>query len=179
MMPRRPGRWLPIALGLVATLFAGRAAAQARTPEQEVLAFMIGQYGRHGVVSDSTFGIPCERMGECARPRGVPRDAWAAYLQGTRSPSLLRDLLPSDVDVTFASARGDETNIPCGQRSSSLTLSRAGVSANGRVAVIWWDQLVPMDHLGSCGASRGGLLLLKKTRAGVWKVDRPLRIVIS
>lgn len=173
-------RTLVIAGALCAILAGAPAAAQNRTPEQEVLAFMIAQYGRGAVLSDSAWGVPCDRfLDGCRRNRGVPRDAWAEYVRVTREPSLLRHVLPQDLDVTFESEQVDDPSIPCRERKNKLMLSRPGISANGRSAVIWWGELVRMDHLGTCGASRGGILLLHRNRAGAWQVDRSLRMFIS
>ncbi|MBW3569735.1 MAG: hypothetical protein KY467_01400 [Gemmatimonadetes bacterium] len=156
------------------------AEAQERTPEQEVLAFMIARYGRDAVVSDSTWAEPCERFWDTCRPAlGVPVDAWAAYLLVSREPALMADLLPPDVNVTFTSEHVDDPRTPCSERKHVLTLSRPGVSRDGKTAVVWWAHLVRMDHLGTCGASRGGTLLLRKNAQGAWEVDRPLTMFIS
>ena len=169
---------ISMAVVLCGVLVPTHAAAQARTPEQEVLAFMIARHSHNAVLNDSAW-VSCPSAGACRPVDGVPADLWAEYVRATREPALLRDLLPADLDVLFQSEHVEDPSTPCSQRKNRLRLSRPGVSADGTAAVIWWSFVVSREHLGTCGGVGGGTLLLRKNALGVWEVERPLSMFVS
>jgi hypothetical protein len=150
----------------------------ARTTEQEVLMMVIREHGRGAALADSTYGHGCmQRRTGCDNP-GAPADAWEDYLRTSSERVALRDLLSRDAGLPFVSELGDESRLPCEQRRRKLHLSRAGLSRDGRPAVVTYGTWIPRDHLG-CGATAGATLLLRRAADGSWVVNRSLGTTIS
>lgn len=172
---------LLLAIGTAACAAAGGAPRVApEQAEREVLMMIIRENGRGAVLLDSTYGHRCmeRRTRMCDTPPDVPVATWESYLRAASAPAALRDLLPADVATTYASTLGDESARPCRERREKLQLSRAGISPDGRTAIVSYSVWMPMDHLG-CGAVHGATLLLRRAGDGAWEEDRPLSFVRS
>lgn len=179
---RFPRRFVVLlALGGGACAVAGTGTpVDPAVAEREVLMMIIAKHGRASVLIDSTWAPGCaqNRTGVCANPPGVAPETWESYLRTSGSRAALRDLLPGDAQVTYASEVGDESSLPCESRRHKLQLSRVGISPDGNAAIVNYTRWIPMDHFG-CGAVRGALMLLRRAAEGGWQEDRPLSITVS
>lgn len=148
-------RWvvlLALGCGACAGLGSGARAVDALAVEREVLMYIIREHGRGAVLRDSTEG-------------GAPRAA-------------LRDLLPAEAQVTYASELPDQSAVPCKQRRGTLGISRVRVSPGGDAAVVSYSLWIPMDHLG-CGAVSGRTVRVRRARGRGWEVGEVLQMVVS
>lgn len=173
------GILLALGCGACAGLGSGLRTVDLSAAEREVLMYIIREHGRGAVLFDSTYGHRCATRptATCEEP-GAPAEAWEAYLRAASERAALRDLLPPDAGMTYASEIGDESRVPCERRRHKLELSRAGVSPDGRTAVVSYTHWIPMDHMG-CGAVSGRTVLLRRDSDGAWREDRMLRSVTS
>lgn len=163
-----------------ACAFVGRGSQAApRMAEQEVLMMIIAQHGRGAVLKDSTFGHRCmERRTPRCDDASAPQVPWQAYLQASSRPFSLRELLPPHAGLRYESDLGDQSALPCEQRTGKLQLSRVGFSRDRRWGIVSYAVSLPTTGPW-CSHTYGAGVVVRRQQDGTWTIDRPLWTTVT